>query len=238
MELGAFWKATLAVAGLAAIASFVLWSLYKKWLSLPIFSTLTTSQQYRLLRLFLLLTFLFAVAALITYSLLQIRSTESSQPIPAPEIRVSKLAEADALSNTFPLKASEPLPTNSVLLNFRASLLGLQFPIAAPTDTYPHALLDQLINHFSLKEHVHLDSRLYPTGLRGGFWYQDWTILLNGSVVGREYLDQDAKTFSELGASHGDRVSLKVSWSLGINVSSDGMARTGEKAREPEPIEL
>jgi hypothetical protein len=59
-----FWQAAVGVAGMGAIASFVLWSLYKRWLDLPIFQKLTKHQQFVLFRTFMVLTFLFALASL------------------------------------------------------------------------------------------------------------------------------------------------------------------------------
>ena len=64
-----FWKIALSISGAGGVAAFVLWSLYKQWLSLPIFQTLTKKQQFSLFRLFLILTFLFGITALIVFSL-------------------------------------------------------------------------------------------------------------------------------------------------------------------------
>ncbi len=62
------WKYAIGLAGLAAVVSFVFWSLYKSWLKLPgIFERQNGDQTYRLFRLFLVLTFLFALAGLATY---------------------------------------------------------------------------------------------------------------------------------------------------------------------------
>jgi hypothetical protein len=52
-----FWKAALAIGGLGAIGAFVFWSLYKQWLSLPIFSMLSPDQTFEVMKMFLLLTF-------------------------------------------------------------------------------------------------------------------------------------------------------------------------------------
>jgi hypothetical protein len=52
-----FWKLALTVGGLASVGAFVFWSLYSDWLSLPIFSELTSEQTYQLMLLFLWLTF-------------------------------------------------------------------------------------------------------------------------------------------------------------------------------------
>jgi hypothetical protein len=54
------WEAAITVAGLGAIASFVLWSLYSRWLTLPIFQPLAKHQQFALFKLMISLTFLFA----------------------------------------------------------------------------------------------------------------------------------------------------------------------------------
>lgn len=67
------WKAAFAVAGLASVVSFVLWSLYKTWLRLPIFQTLTKQQIYRLLILFLILTFLAFLTGVGAYLILAIK---------------------------------------------------------------------------------------------------------------------------------------------------------------------
>lgn len=66
-----FWRIALGVAGIGAIGFFVFWSLYQRWLTLPIFPVLTQSQTFQLLRYFLFLTFgaltLAVVAYLFTY---------------------------------------------------------------------------------------------------------------------------------------------------------------------------
>lgn len=52
-----FWKAALAVGGVSAIGAFVFWSLYKDWLSLDIFSKMTSDQTFQIMIIFLCLTF-------------------------------------------------------------------------------------------------------------------------------------------------------------------------------------
>lgn len=61
------WKVAVTVAGLGAIGAMVLWSLYRQWLRLGIFQRLTRKHQFALFILFLVLTFVFALAALLTY---------------------------------------------------------------------------------------------------------------------------------------------------------------------------
>lgn len=65
--MGEFWKVALSVAGLGAVACFLFWSLYKRWLNMPIFQVLTKKQQFILFVLFFSLTFVFAVLALGSY---------------------------------------------------------------------------------------------------------------------------------------------------------------------------
>jgi hypothetical protein len=53
-----FWKAALAVGGLATVGVFLFWALYQRWLSLPIFARLTKRQTFTLMVMFLFLTFI------------------------------------------------------------------------------------------------------------------------------------------------------------------------------------
>lgn len=77
MEL--FWKAALAVGGLAAIGAFVLWSLFKSWLSLPIFSKQTKRQTFHLMIIFLSLAFV-AFGVCVWAFLV----TKRQEPLPSP----------------------------------------------------------------------------------------------------------------------------------------------------------
>lgn len=62
------WQAAISVAGFGSIAAFVFYSLYKEWLTLPIFSSLTSDQTFLLMRLFLIFVFVsFVFAAFIWY---------------------------------------------------------------------------------------------------------------------------------------------------------------------------
>jgi len=62
-----FWKAALGVAGIGAVGLFVLWSLYKQWLTLPIFPQLTQEQAFQLLLCFLFLTFGSAALGIVAF---------------------------------------------------------------------------------------------------------------------------------------------------------------------------
>ncbi|MCP5135161.1 MAG: hypothetical protein H6976_16610 [Gammaproteobacteria bacterium] len=73
-----FWKLSLSIAGLGAIASFVLLSLYKQWLKLDIFQKLTKSQQFILFIIFLFLTFLFALSTLGAYVYINVHEESKS----------------------------------------------------------------------------------------------------------------------------------------------------------------
>lgn len=64
------WKVAFGSAGgVAAIGAFVMLSVYRNWLKLPIFQKTTKDQQYSLFRLMLILTFLFAVVLAILWFL-------------------------------------------------------------------------------------------------------------------------------------------------------------------------
>lgn len=62
-----FWKAALAAGGVCAIGAFVFLSIYKEWLTLDIFGTLTSNQTFIIMSLFLVLVFLLAIATLIAW---------------------------------------------------------------------------------------------------------------------------------------------------------------------------
>jgi hypothetical protein len=69
MNMNIFWKAALAVGGIAAIGAFVFWSLYKDWLALPIFSKMSPEQTFEIMKMFLWLTFGSLVLMVVTYLL-------------------------------------------------------------------------------------------------------------------------------------------------------------------------
>lgn len=76
-----FWKASLAVGGLAAIGAFVFWSLYKDWLALPIFSKMTADQTYEIMKMFLCFTFSCFVLSAIIYATKRDNRSENIEKI-------------------------------------------------------------------------------------------------------------------------------------------------------------
>lgn len=63
----ALWNTAIGITGIGAIGALVMWSIYKDWLRLNIFQTMTKKQQFILFILTLTFTFLFAIACLIAY---------------------------------------------------------------------------------------------------------------------------------------------------------------------------
>jgi hypothetical protein len=76
--MNAFWKAALAVGGIAAIGAFVFWSLYKDWLALPIFSKMSPEQTFAIMKIFLGLTFSALLLMVITYLISKKGNTPSN----------------------------------------------------------------------------------------------------------------------------------------------------------------
>lgn len=62
-----FWKAALGVGGLGTVGAFVFWSLYKEWLTLGIFSTMTAEHTFFIMIIFLVLVFLSLIVLVIAY---------------------------------------------------------------------------------------------------------------------------------------------------------------------------
>ena len=61
------WKAAFAVAGIGAVAFFVFYSLYKQWLTLPIFERLSQQQTFAVMVIFLVLSFGSLIAGLVAW---------------------------------------------------------------------------------------------------------------------------------------------------------------------------
>jgi len=86
-----FWKAALAVGGLAVVGAFVFWSLYKKWLTLPIFSKLSSDQTFYLMLIFLIFTFVVFIVCAVVYA---ISNKKGNIPPAADSAHVFALHEA------------------------------------------------------------------------------------------------------------------------------------------------
>jgi hypothetical protein len=67
IALDKFWKPALAVAGIGAVGAFVFYSLYHKWLSLPIFSRLSPDHTFILMLVFLVFVFLGLIVMVIVW---------------------------------------------------------------------------------------------------------------------------------------------------------------------------
>jgi len=51
------WKIAITISGLGGIGAFVFWSLYKEWLTLPIFAKMSPIHTFILMLTFLIFTF-------------------------------------------------------------------------------------------------------------------------------------------------------------------------------------
>lgn len=61
------WKAAFVVSGVAGIAFFVFWSLYRNWLKLGIFEKLSQDQTFWIMIIFLILVFLALVVGIFAF---------------------------------------------------------------------------------------------------------------------------------------------------------------------------
>ena len=77
------WKQALKAGGLGTVAAYVLVTLYSRFLKLPVFARLTSSQTYVLLLLFLVLVFLALVVLVYAY-----RYTTKVRTLPRPPSRL------------------------------------------------------------------------------------------------------------------------------------------------------
>jgi hypothetical protein len=62
------WKIAIGLAGIASVGAYVFYALYKEWLHLKALANLPPGQRFKLFKLFLVLTFVFAIATLLLYA--------------------------------------------------------------------------------------------------------------------------------------------------------------------------
>jgi len=72
------WRSAIGAAGIGGIVSVVFWLVYKEWLHLKVFQKLTENQTYNLFRLALVLTFVFAISGISSFTYLS--SNPASDP--------------------------------------------------------------------------------------------------------------------------------------------------------------
>jgi hypothetical protein len=90
------WQTALGLCGLAGVGAIVFLSLYKKWLSLDIFSKLSQRQTYKVFVLFLVLVFVFATLCVFFYAY-SAKSIDDSRPPPNLGVAITKVDVAQDL---------------------------------------------------------------------------------------------------------------------------------------------
>ena len=129
-----FWKIAVPLCGMGAIASLVLLSLYKRWVKLDIFARLTRKQTFWLMLTFLVLTFVFGLAGLVTHALTNTQDPQVGRAVPEdatasneeePDARIDRqLAEIDARREVLERKLSEVELELSEEIEHRSELEG------------------------------------------------------------------------------------------------------------------
>jgi hypothetical protein len=88
----------------------------------------------------------------------------------------------------------------------------------------------------SLQEHIQTDVRVFPTGISGGFWVENWKLVLKGQEVSGVFEGSGDKSLRDLNAANDDKVGLKLTWTLATAISSSGGHPTGEEAKSPPDV--
>lgn len=78
-----FWEIAVTTAGIGAVGAFVFFILYKRWLQLQIFHTLTSRQTFAIMLVFLGLVFLSLLSMLGTYVWIKTTPEQISSKLPA-----------------------------------------------------------------------------------------------------------------------------------------------------------
>src|SRR3982751_404862 len=90
--MSTFWKTAITICGLGAVGAFVFYSLYMKWLSLPIFSQMTSEQTFVVMLVFLGLTFLALIGMLISYATRNRSGANADSLVAVLRVRANSIA--------------------------------------------------------------------------------------------------------------------------------------------------
>jgi hypothetical protein len=160
-------------------------------------------------------------------------SVPTPTPTPAaptqPVVQFIPVDQKDNLIKSFRVKGTGDV----VRLKFLAKNLDLAFDFDAPTNTYSGLLLREIVDHFSLREHVKFDLHAFPTGVTGGVWYPDWKLVVKGQEV-----VESGTSLRELAVVNGDDVRIKLYWVLAVQTSGSAGESTGEEAKTPPAVDF
>lgn len=144
-----FWQLALGVAGLAAIGTFAFYALYKDWLQLKALATLSQERRYKLFCLFLCLTFLIAISAMVFWYLDRRGDTTASSHSQAEAIKLLNQRYSDGNK-----KMQEVI--NSSSNKVAAQKLADEYSNKASRVVQALAETNMIIAHDSLKELLEL----------------------------------------------------------------------------------
>jgi hypothetical protein len=179
-------------------------------------------------------------AGVSVFALWRAPSARSNNPLPTPTpvkepvVKFIPLDDKESLIKSFTVKGSG----DRVTLRFFSKNLDLAFDFTAPLDITSNLLLRQILDHFSLQEHIQTDVRVFPTGISGGFWVENWKLVLKGQEVSGVFEGSGDKSLRDLAAANGDKVGLRLTWTLATAISSSGGHATGEEAKSPPDVDL
>jgi hypothetical protein len=170
-----FWRAALGICGLSAVGSFVFYSLYKQYLSLPIFSQMTPGQTFVIMLVFLGLTFLALLVTLITYY------ATKKAPLANPDEAVAVLKERrESISSDLQKvvdELSEAGGKTARSLEVKAELLHLREQFSSLSDRHLAAVAanEALLAHeLAARIHEILEQIEKLASTRSGEIGNDW----------------------------------------------------------------
>ncbi len=156
--MDSFWKAALAVGGVAAIGAFVLWSLYKDWLALPIFSKMTPEQTFQIMKMFLWFTFACFALSIASYAFMKKGGGDS---VPSNGIKLNHPLR-DQLEITFmslktmPNRLQEAADSGAVSFSFDETRKELEKTYSLAC-SYKNDNMEKLIDELRIRYNGYLD---------------------------------------------------------------------------------
>ena len=129
-----------------------------------------------------------------------------------------------------------------ISLRFTSKNLDLDFYFDAPYEMKVSHLHNQLINHFSMYEHVIIDYSQFPTGESGGVWQIDWTLTISGRALEVDYFGTDNLSdidiaLRDIDLKENSRLGFKINWYL-VRQFSSGGGNTDDSLIEPPDFTL
>jgi hypothetical protein len=183
------------IAGIAGLSIGFLLIIFREIIGKKIFPTLTKEHSYKILKLIIILSFLFGIFGIAIWS--------QKDKEPPAKLEVTPIKELQEKVNSFNLNPSDP----KVKLRFRSNKLKINFSFYASTTTTLGYLKSSIIQHFDLENNLKInwENDYYPNAIVS----RDYITIINDN---KYYNFDDRKKLSEIEIKDNDLIILNIIW--------------------------